>query len=89
MSIAGSDESSCSGFFLAPNAGECGTESSSPCVRFDEIAVGVDQRLLGFDLGDDSLLNFAGYLSLTQQAETIEAARFATCKKPGQYSLAP
>jgi hypothetical protein len=39
-------------------------------------------------LGDNSLLNFAGCLSLTQQAETNEAARFATCKKPGQYSLA-
>ena len=54
----------------------------------DQFAVGGHQRLLGFDFGDDSLLNFAGYLSLTQQAENIEAARFATCKKPGQYSLA-
>jgi hypothetical protein len=39
---------------LAPHAGECGLDFLLEAG--DQFAVGGDQRLLGFDLGDDGLL---------------------------------
>ena len=45
--------------FFAPDAGEGGLDLVLEAG--DQFAVGGDQRLLGFDLGDDGLLRYEGW----------------------------
>jgi len=45
--------------FFAPDAGECGLDLFLEAL--DQLAVGGNERLLGFDLGDDGLLRGTGW----------------------------
>jgi hypothetical protein len=66
---------------VAPNAGEGGLDFLLEAG--DQFAVGGDQRLLGFDLGDDGLLGGEGWegdliflQDLRTQVALVSASRF-------------